>query len=206
RVPRAALRAGAGLLLLTLVVLSNRDSRHYRIPELWASTLAKNPGCWLCEINLGVYSLFDLGRVSESIQHTERALALKPESTEAMVNLGLGELFQGRLEEAIRCFDTVLARPPDSARNESNAHAGLGNALVLRGEVERGIAQLEQAVRLAPRSTYARFSLGSALEHQGRMEDAVVQYEQAVSLRPTWIPAREALMRAQIRAEHRQAK
>ncbi|HTF34950.1 MAG TPA: tetratricopeptide repeat protein [Myxococcota bacterium] len=202
RVPREALRAGAVFLILSLAVLSNRESRNYRdLPALWTSTIARNPGCWLCECNLGMY-LLDRGQIDASIRHSERALVLKPDYMEAMINLGSGLLFQGRIDEAITRFGTVLARYPDSPE----AQAGLGNALVKRGEAREGIAHLEEAVRLAPGSPYARLSLGVALAGQGRTDEAMVQLEQAVSLRPDWMAARKALARARGQAERRSTR
>jgi tetratricopeptide (TPR) repeat protein len=209
RAPREVLRAGAVLLILTFVVLSNRESRDYRIPELWSSTIAGNHGCWICECNLGAY-LLDQGQFSESIPHSERALALKPDFTGAMANLGLGLLGAGRIDEAITTFKAILARAgelgggwrsPSSAFSTIDAQvlaqAGLGNALVARKEVQEGLAHLEEAVHLVPTSLYARLSLGTVLLHQGRTDEAVFQLEQAVRLHPTSAKARAALAEAQ---------
>jgi tetratricopeptide (TPR) repeat protein len=205
RVPRNTLQVGAALVLLTLIVLSNRDARHYRIPELWTSTLERNPACWLCEANLGWHLLTE-GQIDEAIQHIERALALKPDFTVARANLGTALLYQGRPEEAIPHFEAVLAQPPDQPNALVNAQVGLGEALVMRGEGERGIAHLEEAVRLAPASPYARFSLGSVLLRQGRPEEAVIQLEQVLRLRPDSSQARDALAEARAQAAQRSRK
>jgi tetratricopeptide (TPR) repeat protein len=200
RAPREALRVGAVFLILTLAVLANRESRNYRdLQTLWTRTIARNPGCWICEVNLGSYLLFDLGEISESIQHSERALVLKPDSMEAMINVGMGNLFQGHIDEAVTRFRAVLARYPTAP----NAHAGLGNALLLRGEPQEAIAHLEEAVRIAPGIPYTRYSLGVALTGQGRTDEAIAQLEQAVRLRPNYTAAREALANARGQAERR---
>jgi len=202
RVPREALRAGAVLFVLTLMLLSNRESRNYRDPPtLWISTIARNPGCWVCEGNLGTY-LLDRGQIDESIRHSERALVLKPDFMEALINLANGLLFQGRIDDAITRFRAVLPRYPSSAE----AQAGLGNALVKRGEAAEGMAHLQEAVRLAPGSPYVRFSLGIALAEQGRSDEAMIQLEQAIALRPDWMAPRRALARARKQSEHRGPK
>jgi tetratricopeptide (TPR) repeat protein len=199
RAPRQALRAGAVLLVVALAVLSNRESRNYQDPPtLWTSTIARNPGCWICEGNLGTY-LLDRGQIDESIRHSERALVLKPDFMEALINLANGLLFQGRIEDAIARFRAVLPRYPYSAE----AQAGLGNALVKRGEAQEGMAHLWEAVRLAPASPYVRFSLGIALAEQGRTNEAMVQLEQAIALRPDWMAPQKALARARFQSEHR---
>ena len=203
RAPRGAFRAGAMLLVLILAFLSNQESRNYRdLPTLWTSTIARNPGCWICELDLGGYLLLE-GQINESIRHFERVLVLKPDhsdaNTLAMANIGKGLLLEGRIDEAIVRFQTVLARHPDSAP----AHLGLGDALVTRGEAQEGIAHLEESVRLAPNWPRGRFHLGIALARQGRTEEAIVQLEQAVSLQPNSIPAQEALARARGQLERR---
>jgi len=202
RVRREVLRAGAVLFVLTLALLSNRESRNYRDPAtLWTSTIGRNPGCWICEGNLGM-DLLDRGRIDESIRHSERALVLKPDYMEALINLGNGLFFQGRIDEAITCFRAVLPRYPYSAE----AHAGLGNALIKRGEAVEGMAHLQEAVRLSPASPYVRFSLGVALAEQGRTDEAMVQLQQAIALRPEWIAPQKALARARSQSEHRGAR
>jgi tetratricopeptide (TPR) repeat protein len=213
RAPREALGAAAVLLVVGLVVLSNRESRNYRLPELYTSTIAGNPGCWLCEGNLGGYLLAE-GQTQESIPHFERALVLHPDFTGGMADLGLALLSAGRIDEAMKSFRAVLDRYPpaapaglpstrgtwDSLNAQVNAEAGLGNALVMRGEVQEGMTRLWEAVHLGPGSAYARFSLGSVLLRQGRAEEAVVQLEEAVRLRPNSIQAQAALAEARRQA------
>ena len=52
------------------------------------------------------------------------------------------------------------------------AHNALGRALFETGQVEKGIAELEAAVRLAPESRQARATLAGAYARAGRAADA----------------------------------
>ncbi len=75
---------------------------------------------------------------------------------------------------------STLARNPDAAL----AHNNLG---VLRLKQERwteAAAQLEAAVRLAPRDALARTNLGTAFAHLGQLDAALAQQREAVQLDP----------------------
>jgi Flp pilus assembly protein TadD len=52
------------------------------------------------------------------------------------------------------------------------AHDALGRALVALGDLDAGIRELEEAVRLAPESAQTHFNLASAYARAGRAEDA----------------------------------
>lgn len=52
------------------------------------------------------------------------------------------------------------------------------------GRIAAAVAQLEEALRLEPRSAEARSNLGSALRRQGRLADAVAQFREAISINP----------------------
>jgi tetratricopeptide (TPR) repeat protein len=52
------------------------------------------------------------------------------------------------------------------------SHNALGRALVEAGELERGIAELEEAARLAPESPEMFFALAQAYQKAGRADDA----------------------------------
>jgi tetratricopeptide (TPR) repeat protein len=68
---------------------------------------------------------------------------------------------QGAAERAVELAPTLFA-----------SHTALGRALVERGELQRGIAELEHAVLLAPESAEVHFALARAYARAGRDADA----------------------------------
>ena len=178
--PRESLRVGAVALILVLVLLSNTEAWTYRdLPTLWASTIARNPDCFICHNNLGII-LARAGRRPEAIAQYEEALRVKPDDAEYHLNLGSALAGEGRTPEAIAQYTTALRLEPDYAE----AHYNLGNALARAGRREEAIAQYGAALRLKPDYAEAHSNLGNALASAGRRQEAIAQLEKALSLKP----------------------
>jgi serine/threonine protein kinase/Tfp pilus assembly protein PilF len=107
-----------------------------------------------------------LGRYEEALAAQRRAHELDPlaHRHDAATTL----IRAGRYEEAIRHVTRVIELEPDFI----NARATLGWAYLLSGMPDEGIAQLEQAVALAPESTLLHSQLGQAYGRVGRTADA----------------------------------
>ena len=58
----------------------------------------------------------------------------------ALYNLGLYQRYAGRFDAAIASFRTVLSLSP----GRGGAHAELGNALLLKGDAQGALAEIEQ--------------------------------------------------------------
>jgi len=178
----AALGAG----LAALFVLTLRQSAVYRdAGALYSDTLAKNPGCWMADNNLGV-TLMALGSLDGAISHLEDAVRLKPDYSDAHNNLGNAlSKVPGRSAESIAEFRRALSLEPGMAQ----AHANLGMALVKSpGTRAEGIEELDMALRgNADNPDYAdvHASLAGALaEDPARAAEALSEYEAAVRLGP----------------------
>jgi Flp pilus assembly protein TadD len=61
-------------------------------------------------------------------------------------------------------------------------HQLLGTTLLTTGDLPRAIGELEEAVRLGPRSPAAHCALGIGLQEAGRLEEAMRQYEAALAM------------------------
>ena len=96
---------------------------------VYRTTIERNPGAWMAHNNLGA-ELFDAGRLSEAIEHDQRALELKPDYPEAHTNLGNALLGLGRPEEARASFDRALKYQPQDAE----ANWNLAHVLILTGQ------------------------------------------------------------------------
>jgi tetratricopeptide (TPR) repeat protein len=142
-------------------------------------------------------------QVDEAIAFLRVAVALRPQSPGALVNLGTILAKKGRLDEAATCYRDAVRIKPDYAQAHSNlgallekkgrldeaavclreairikqgypeAHYGLGIVLVAKGEVDQAIACYREAIRIKPDFAEAHCNLGDALQRQGRFAEAL---------------------------------
>ena len=173
----------------TLTFLTWRQSGLYRDARtLYQSTVDKNPDCWIGHNNLGK-TLFNSGRLHESIVHYKRALQLKPDYPDAYYNMGIALAKLGRLPEAIENFEQTLRIRPDYFK----AHNNLGIALIQAGRPEEAIEHYQQALRIKSDYSMAHFNLGNVLLATGRTQEAIAHYEQALRITPDYFEAYNSL-------------
>lgn len=95
-------------------------------------------------------------------------------------NIGMWHASEKRHEQALVCFEKVLALAPDS----QEGHAGMGLALGELGRYDEAIAHLEIVVRQNPAFPDARMNLGNALFGKRRHAEALPHLEAALRLKP----------------------
>ncbi len=95
-------------------------------------------------------------------------------------NIGMRHVSEGRHEQALICFDKVLALAPDS----QEGHAGKGLALGELGRYDEAIGHLETVVRQNPAFPDARMHLGNVLFGKGLAAEALPHLEAALRLKP----------------------
>jgi tetratricopeptide (TPR) repeat protein len=118
------------------------------------------------------------------------------------LRLGVEHYTAGRNDEAI----AALQRGLEAAQNEtpgsvpvetmSELHAKLGNACMVRGDLDTAAASYKSALRLAPHLTDCWCNLGNANLKTGKAHDAVALYLQALRINPGHWPARTNLVQA----------
>jgi len=168
------------VLLALLVALSRQHSRVYRSPEsLWRDTLAKNPGAWLADYQLGVV-LLDTGRGGEAIAHFRKALDRRPDENYIRVNLADALAATGDLDQAIAHYREAIRRDPKN----TVAYVNLAGTLARMDRTTESIALYRQAVGIDPANAAARTNLGVTLAQQGRLDEATEQLLAAVRLEP----------------------
>ena len=84
--------------------------------------------------------LASLGRLDEALALDEAVVRRDPVNVTALFNLGFDQRMAGRLDAAIASFRTVLSLAP----GRGGAHAELGNALLLKGDAQGALAEIEQ--------------------------------------------------------------
>lgn len=175
RLPPALLLAGLG-------ALTWRQAAMYRDQQqLYRTTLARNPDCWLAHNNLAEL-LGTSGHPAEAIPHLKEALRLHPDFPEAENNLGDDLRLLGRPAEAIPHLERAIRMEPRYA----TAYKNLGAALLMMGQYTRGIAEFRRALSLQPANPDAHFNLGLALARSGRPDRAVPEFAAAVRLKPDY--------------------
>jgi len=136
---------------------------------------------------LGVLS-HQLGR-KDAADLIGRAVALKPEFAEAHNDLGVVLGAQGKVAEAIACFEQAVTLKPDYAQAQLN----LGNALKTLGKLDQAAAGYEQALAIDPKLGIAHYNLAATRKQQGRIEEAVAHYRRVVALMPNFAEAHNNL-------------
>jgi tetratricopeptide (TPR) repeat protein len=114
------------------------------------------------------------------------AVALRPESPGALLNLGAALEAKGQVKEAIACFHKVIALDP----KEPKAHTNLGAVLCnVKRDYDGAIACFKKAIELQPMFAEAHCNLGHALARQGRFAESLAAYRRGHELgtkRPGW--------------------
>jgi tetratricopeptide (TPR) repeat protein/predicted Ser/Thr protein kinase len=133
----------------------------------------------------------DLGRaleasrpphLDEAIRFYTVAVALRPSSPGAHINLGSALQTKGQLDEAIACYRKASELDP----NYNAAHTALGAALQARGRLDEAIACYRKAIELDPSYSSPHYYLGLALRDKGQLDEAIPCYRKAIELDPKY--------------------
>jgi tetratricopeptide (TPR) repeat protein len=144
-------------------------------------------------MDLGSDSLEDDIKRAETLSLS--AVAAAPRNPLAHFTRGQVLRVQGRLDEAITEYETVLALD----RNHLSAFAHIGRCKILIGLIEEGVAAQEQAIRLGPRDPGISFlysRIGTARLFQSRVDEAIAWLGKARLLNPNHAPSAALLASA----------
>ena len=131
--------------LLALAVRLVKNGRSLQAEPLYLDCLKINPDNVDVLINLAVIA-GEKGAPRKEKQYLDRALALAPDSSSAMVNMG-NHYVRARQSDLAR---TWFARAVEAEPYNHLAHIGLGIQTVATGQVDEGISHVIQAVKLKP--------------------------------------------------------
>jgi protein O-mannosyl-transferase len=188
---RAWLEPGVTLAIAgVLFVITSHQSRMYSdIETLYRTTIARNPACWMAQVNLGNI-LYKGNRIPEAMELFKQAGEIQP--AVAHYSLGNALIDKGRTSQAIDEYKEALHIDPDYAE----AHNNLGSALLLTGRSSEAIDHYEQALRLNPGYAKAHNNLGNALVQTGRAAEAIDHYKKALRIAPNFADAHNNLAAA----------
>jgi tetratricopeptide (TPR) repeat protein len=148
---------------------------------------AAEPANYRVHFDLGnLYT--DLGKLQEAKQSYERAIAINPKYTEAMVNLGSLLSDSEAHEEAIVHLERALALNPEDCKARSN----LGNVYYAMGRYPDAMYEYQRAVELDPKCHSALYNIGVAFADAGLFREAARWWTKVVTVAPGSDAARSA--------------
>jgi tetratricopeptide (TPR) repeat protein len=213
--PRFATAIGLAVVAFVFAVASAKQLSAYHAPELlWREVVAHQPKNFLARGALGGILVLDPNRQEDAIGELQAALALKPDYSAVLCDLGLAYINTKRLPEAIDTLHAAIAIDPESSEafnrlgialtqagrlpeaidalrvalklksENSGALKNLGHALLESGRPADAIEPLQHALRLVPDDAEAHVNLGRALMNSNRSQEAVAEFQAALALSP----------------------
>src|SRR5579859_2948931 len=166
----------------------SHDPRRVLQEALARHHIENDPGNFEAHYNLAAM-LQARGEFSQSIEHYDRALALRP--GDAIVENALGGAYFAihDLPQAIAHLSGSVKVRPDYFDSQYN----LGLALATAGQFPSAIEHLRAAVKLRPQDADAEANLGGALAANGNTQEAIAHLRRALELNPQHALARENL-------------
>jgi len=113
----------------------------------------------------------------------EKAVAIKPDFTDAHYNLGLTLQELNQLDAAVKSYQVTLALQS----NYVKAHNNLGVIYKEFGQMGDAVKSFEQAIGFQPDYAEAHNNLGTTFQELGQLNEAVNCYKKALSIQPDYI-------------------
>ncbi len=138
-----------------------------------------NPDPELLALLRQVAALRQAGKLTDTVELMEAAIARAPDNADLHHDLGLTLVLLGQFPRALACFDHTVARDP----RHGGGHLNRGK--VLEHLARPGFAEAYRAaVSHAPHSAEAHARLASVLEQTGKRAEAKMHYQKAAALSP----------------------
>ena len=166
----------------------SHDPRRVLQESLARHHIENNPENFEAHYNLAAM-LQARGEFSQSIEHYNRALALRPGDPIVENALGGAYFAVHDLHQAIAHLSASVKARPDYFDSQYN----LGLALATAGQFPPAIEHLRAAVKLRPQDADAEANLGGALAANGNAQEAIAHLRRALELNPQHALARENL-------------
>jgi tetratricopeptide (TPR) repeat protein len=123
---------------------------------------------------------FEAKRYAEAVSEFRKAVAAKPNSVTARINLGAALTQTGDAKGAADQFEEAIRIEPGKA----NAHYNLAVILAAENKHDQAIAHLRSALITEPNDATARFLLAQQLKKSGNLDEALTEYSCVVQADP----------------------
>jgi tetratricopeptide (TPR) repeat protein len=110
----------------------------------------------------------------------QRALQIKPDYADAIVNLGIAYKDQGRVSDAIECYQKALLINPKSAEPCFN----LGKLQADIGDLASAMLNFKRAIALKPGIAMMHAALGNLYLNTGDADEAINCFKTALEINP----------------------
>ena len=147
--------------------------------------------------------------LDESLAELREAVRLRPADAAAHNQLGVVLAMQGKLDEAIACFERACQLDPHSPELADNrrrtlaaSHTRAGNAHFRQGQLDDAAARYRLAIECQPTLAEAYNNLGAVFEKQQRTDEAIACYRRAVGIKPDYAAAHDSLGVLLVRQAH----
>jgi tetratricopeptide (TPR) repeat protein/serine/threonine protein kinase len=153
-----------------------------RVLEFLRRAQAFYPADFWTNHHLGVALLLNQPRElqQEAVGFFRAAVALRPDSPGARVNLGKALHDIGRLDEAVAAYQKAINLEP----NYGAAYNNLGVTLTEKSRLDEAITALREAVQLRPNTADFHANLARALDCQEKLDEAAAESRKALDLDP----------------------
>lgn len=176
--------AAAVVVVFAFAFAARAQTSCWRDSEtLWSRTIAVTKDNYFAHASLADL-LMRRGRVKEAIEHSEKALEIRPNDADAQNNLGLAMLQTGGTKRAVAHLEKALEINPGHLNAEVNL------AWVLATSSDDSLRNGARAVQLAedvinraghPNAIVLR-TLAAAYAEVGRFNDAIAAAQQAIEI------------------------
>jgi predicted O-linked N-acetylglucosamine transferase (SPINDLY family) len=120
-----------------------------------------------------------------AVRLLRRALLVDPQSAAARCALGVAFAALQRPDEALACYDDLIALKSDFV----DAHLNRGNLLLGLGRFTEAVASFDKVIAIDPHHVNALYDRGYALQELGRFADAIACYDSVLTVKPAHVPA-----------------
>ena len=120
------------------------------------------------------------GRHDEAIGYFKRALALKADDEEAVINMAHAYRKLGRDDDALVGYRRFLELDPKNAQ----VRYEIAQILIDREQYADAAAELEQALAVEPKMAAARNALAVVALNEGKLDAAETEIRQAIAMKP----------------------
>jgi cytochrome c-type biogenesis protein CcmH/NrfG len=117
---------------------------------------------------------------TDEVRMWKDVVSKSPNKARGHLNLGIALGKQGRIEEAMREFETTLKLNS----KEAKAHNGLGMGYHHQGRLDDAIKEYQTALAIKPKDANVHINLGIVYQRKGLLDDAAREFRAALLLNP----------------------
>jgi predicted O-linked N-acetylglucosamine transferase (SPINDLY family) len=157
----------------------HRSGHHAKAQAAYKKVLKKRPNHFGA-LHMLAASEHQSGNSQAAERLLRRALLVDPQSAAALCDLGVVLAAQQRPDEALACYDGLIALKPDFV----NAHLNRGNLLLRLKRFADAVTSYDHVIAITPQHLDALISKGEALHELGRFIEAIPCYNTILAVKP----------------------